>query len=262
MNTIAPPAPHSPTGLRLLCCAAGLILASQGHAATLVNLGAASGFGMIANTAITVAGASSISGDAGTLSGTAIEGVGQLTLTGTNHGGDAFTQSAHADFSNAFTTAALQAANFTYPEVSDLGGLTLFPGVHKGLSSLAINGTLTLDAQGDPGAVWIFQTVSTLVTGSGSTITLTGGAQASHIFWQVGSSATMGTSSHLEGSILAQTSITLTTGASVMGGLYARDGAVTLDNNSVGIPEPASLGLLTIAGSLSLIRRRRPRGNC
>jgi hypothetical protein len=78
----------------------------------------------------------------------------------------------------------------------------------------------------------------------------------------VGSSATMGTASHLEGSILAQSSITLTTGASITGGLYARDGAVTLDNNIVGIPEPATVGLLTVAGGLSLMRRRRSTGIC
>ena len=262
MNTTTLLVPFSRSGLRIVCCAAGLLGLNQSHAATAVSLGAASGFGMITNTAITVAGPSTIFGDAGTLSGTAIEGVGLLTLTGINHGGDVVTQSAHADFAAAFTSAAGQAANFTYPPVSDLGGMTLFPGVHKGLSSLAITGNLTLDAQGDPAAVWIFQMDSTLVTGSGSSMSLIGGAQASNIFWQVGSSATLGTASHLDGSILAQTSITLTTGASVTGGLYARDAAITLDTNMAGIPEPAGLGLLAVAGSLSLIRRRRPCGNC
>ncbi len=248
------------TSLRRLGISAALILGvSQAQAATLVNLGSASGFGILANTAITVAGPSTITGDAGTKSGTAITGLEMLTLNGTHHGGSAFTQTAHDDFAAAFTSAAGQAADFNYAGAFDLGGLTLLPGVHKGAESFGITGTLTLNAMGNPDAVWIFQTGSTLVTAADSTVLLSGGAQASNVFWQVGSSATLGTDSHLEGQILAQTSITLTTGASTAGGLYARDGAITLDTNIAGIPEPSSLGLFAAAVGLILSRRHPSR---
>lgn len=249
----------SPQFLRILKLGshAAILMALNpaGAAATLVNLGAASGFGLLANSEITVAGPSTIYGDAGTLSGTAISGVELLTLTGVNHGGDAFTQTAHADFALAFTSAAGQAGDFNYAPVSDLGGLTLSPGVHRGQSSFAITGALTLDAMGNPDAVWVFQSGSTLVTGSDSTVILTGGARASNVFWQVGSSATLGTGSHVEGHILAQTSITLNTGASTNGGLYARDAAITLDNNIAGVPEPSGLVLLAAAAGLIFFRR-------
>jgi Ice-binding-like len=259
MNLIALAAPYFATLYKLGCPAAMLLAVSQGQAATLVNLGTASGFGILANTAITVAGPSTISGDAGTLSGTGISGPGPLTLSGINHGGDAFTQTAHADFAAAFTNAAGQAADFNYAGAYDLGGLNLLPGVHRAPVSLAINGTLTLNAMGNPDAVWIFQTASTLVTGSSSTVILMGGAQADHVFWQVGSSATLGTGSHLEGHLLAQTSITLTTGASANGGLYARDGAITLDTNVAGIPEPSGMMLMAAAVGLVFLQRRPSR---
>ncbi|MEU8272280.1 ice-binding family protein, partial [Sphaerisporangium sp. NPDC049002] len=114
-----------------------------------------------------------------------------------------------------------------------------------------ITGNLTLDAQGDPDAVFVFQAASTLITASASTVTLTGGAQAYNVFWQVGSSATLGTGSTLAGDILALTSITVTTGVTVNGRTLARNGAVTLDTDtitkaagtlSISVPATANLG--------------------
>jgi hypothetical protein len=225
-------------------------------AATLVPLGTAGGFGVLAGTEITVTGPTTIRGDAGTTSGTGITGLTSLSLTGTNHGGDAVTLAAQLDLTTAWMNALLQPADFNWPAISDLGGQTLTPGVHRGLSSLAITGNLTLNGGGDSESVWIFHAFSTLTTASNANIILTNGAQASNILWVAGSSATLGTGSHLQGNLLAVTNVTLTTGATVEGGVYARNGAVTLDTNVAGIPEPMST-LLAAAGLLGTMLHRR-----
>jgi hypothetical protein len=118
----------------------------------------------------------------------------------------------------------------------DLGGQTLAPGIYKSNTSLAITGTVTLDGGGDPNAVWIFQIASTFITAGNSNVVLAGGAQAHNIFWQVGSSATLGTTSTLNGTIVALASVTLTTGATLNGRALASTGAVTLDTNTVVVP--------------------------
>jgi hypothetical protein len=115
----------------------------------------------------------------------------------------------------------------------DLVGKTFTSGVYKSTSSLALTGDVTLDAQGDPSAVFIFQISSTLITGSGSHVVLANGASACNVFWQVGSSATLGTNSVFKGSILALTSITITTGVNLQGRALARNGAVTLDTDVI-----------------------------
>ena len=120
----------------------------------------------------------------------------------------------------------------SYGPVADLGGMTLTSGVYSDSTSFGLTGTLTLDAQGNPNAVWIFQTGSTLITSANSAIILVGRAQADNVFWQVGSSATQGTDSDFIGNILALTSIMLDTGATVDDSLLAQNGAVTLDNVS------------------------------
>ena len=133
----------------------------------------------------------------------------------------------------------------------DLGGLTLVPGVYCFSSSAQLTGALTLDAEGDPNAVWVFQIGSTLTTASNSSVLLINGGQACNVFWQVGSSATLGTTTSFVGNILALTSITLNTGANVSGRALARNGAVTLDTNTISVavcgvppvtPIPPTLG--------------------
>lgn len=125
------------------------------------------------------------------------------------------------------------------PLAGNLGGLTLPPGLYKSTSSLSISsGDLTLDAQGDPNAVFILQMASTLTTTSGRAVILSGGAKASNVFWQVGSSATLGTTSAFVGTIMADQSITLDTGATLSGRALARIGAVTLAANTVVRPTP------------------------
>ncbi len=123
----------------------------------------------------------------------------------------------------------------------NLGGLTLAPGLYVNSSSTGISGAgpqgiLTLDGQGDPNAVWIFKMGSTLITDSGTSVVLAGRAQAKNIYWQVGSSATLGTNSIFKGNILADVSITLTTGVNLEGRALTRVGAVTLDTNTLTMP--------------------------
>jgi hypothetical protein len=133
----------------------------------------------------------------------------------------------------------------------NLGGQTLTPGLYKSTSTLAISsGDLTLDAQGDANAVFIFQMGSSFTSTVGRQIILAGGAKAANIFWQVGSSATLGTGSVFKGNILALASITVTTGAAVEGRLLARTGAVTLDANVVGVAASADITPPTVSSTV------------
>jgi hypothetical protein len=157
-------------------------------------------------------------------------------VTGTTHAGDAVALQAQSDLVTAYNALASQACDF-YLTGQDLGGKTLTPGVYCFSSSAQLTGTLTLNAQLNPNAVFVFKIGSTLTTASSSEVQVinTGGGSDCNVFWQVGSSATLGTSTTLAGSILALTSITLTTGANVSGQALARTGAVTLDGNAVSV---------------------------
>ena len=215
-----------------------------------VDLGTARSFAVLAGSAITNTGPTTISGTAGgdvglsPASGTAITGLTTDHVEGTIYTVDAFGPDGsveNADLlttaKNDLTTAYNDAANRTVTETIDvqLGGQTLTPGVYDelGAGTFNITGTLTLDAEGDPNAVFIFQASSTLVTASDSKIVLINGAQPCRVFWQVGSSATLGTDSIFVGHILALTSITANNGAEVEGQLLAQEGAVTLDDNTI-----------------------------
>jgi hypothetical protein len=131
---------------------------------------------------------------------------------------------------------AAAGATATQSVSGDLGGTTLVSGVYKSTSSIGLTGTVTLNGQGNPDSVFIFQAGSTLTTASGSVVALENGAQACNVFWQVGSSATLGTTTQFNGSILASTSITLTTNATVTGRVLASTGAVTMDTNTITVP--------------------------
>jgi len=154
------------------------------------------------------------------------------------HAGDPTAAQAQGDLTTAYNDAAGRTVG-AIAVAGNRGGLTLTPGLYKSTSSLEISsGDLTLDARGDTNAVFIFQMASTLTTTSGRQVILRGGAKAANIFWQVGSSATLGTGSVLKGNILALTSITLQNGAAVEGRLSARTAAVTLDANTITLPVP------------------------
>jgi type VI secretion system secreted protein VgrG len=203
-------------------------------AAGAVPLGTATSFAVLAGAGITNTGPTTVTGDLGTYPTTTMTGTASITISGTNHAGDSVTQGAKTDLVTAYNTAAGEGP--TSPIAADLGGQTLGPGVYNSASSIGLTGTLTLDAHGNPDAKFVFQAGSTLTTASASQVQLVNGAQACNVYWQVGSSATLGTGSSFRGSILALTSITATTGATVRGRLLARNGAVTLDTNTITRP--------------------------
>jgi hypothetical protein len=203
-------------------------------AQTTIPLGTAANFAVLAGATVTSTGLTVITGDLGLSPGTAVTGIPPGIVNGALHTGDATASIAKTDLATAINTA--NALTLPILIAGDLGGRTLVPGLYKSTSSLAVTGALTLDAQGDPNAVWVFQIASTLTTLTGSQIILTGGAQASNIFWVVGSSATLGTTSVFKGTIMAYASITITTGATVDGRALAEVGAVTLDSNIITKP--------------------------
>ncbi|HEY5115228.1 MAG TPA: ice-binding family protein [Nakamurella sp.] len=196
-----------------------------------VELGTAASFAVLAGTGITNTGPTTITGDIGTFPTATITGLTSLTVSGTNHAGDSVTQGAKTDLTTAYTTAAGEGPTTAIP--ADLVGQTLKPGVYNSASAVGLSGVLTLDAAGDPNAVWVFQAGSTLITASGSKVVMLNGAQSCHVYWQVGSDATLGTNSTFAGTILALTSISLQTGATVDGRVLARNGAVTMDTNTI-----------------------------
>ena len=222
---------HGMAWLPVLALLAVLALAGSARAQAPVSLGTAGSFAVLAGTTVTNTGPTVINGDLGLSPGTSVTGFPPGTVNGTQHIANAVAGQAQIDLTTAYNTAAAQAPTGTV--TADLGGQTLTPGVYRSATSLGLTGTLTLDAQGNPNAVFIFQAGSTLITASGSSVNLINGAQACNVFWQVGSSATLGTGSTFRGTILALTTITATTGAVVDGRLLARNGATTLDSNTV-----------------------------
>ncbi len=220
-----------------------------------VNLGSNSTFAILAGTTVTVTGGGTITGNIGIFPGTAyIAGNPAVTVNGTLYAGGPVAAQAQLDLTTAFNDAAGRTVN-AITVAGNIGGQTLAPGLYKSTSSLAISsGDLTLDAQGNANAVWIFQIASTLTTTSGRQVILAGGAKAANIFWQVGSSATIGTTSVFQGNILAAVSISMLTGSTLAGRALAMGGAVTLDTGggtSATIPVAATLPTVTSTVPLS-----------
>jgi len=210
----------------------GGVIPGGGASPLPVNLGTTASFRVLAGTTVTNIGLTSVDGDIGVSPGSAVTGFPPGTLSGTIFTPPSVADTAQTDLTTAIGDAAGRPANATVS--GNLGGLTLAPGVYKSTSSLAISsGDLTLTGLGDSNAVFIFQIASSLTVTSGRRVILTGGAKASNVFWQVGSSATLGTSSFFAGTIMAQASITLQTGASLEGRALASSGAVTLDTSLV-----------------------------
>ena len=201
-------------------------------AATSANLGTADSFAVLAGSAITNNGSSIINGNLGISPGSAVTGFPPGSINGTQQVANSIAVQAQTDLTAAYNNAAGQTPVSTIP--TELGGTIKTAGVYDSAAgTFQITGTLTLDAAGDPNAVFVFKTNSTLITSGTSNVVLLNAAQACNVFWQVGSSATLGTNSIFKGNILALTSATLTTGTNVEGRVLARNGAVTLDTNII-----------------------------
>jgi Ice-binding-like len=259
----------------LSICLAALVISPLTSYATaiFVDLGTADNFAVLAGTTVTnTATPTVINGNLGVWPGSAITGFGPGTGTvnGTIDDDNPVAMQAEGDLTTAYNFAAAEPCG-TNLSGMDLGGMTLMTGVYCFNSSAGLTGILTLNAMGNPNAVFVIQIDSSLTTGTDSSINLIGGAQGANVFWQVGSSATLGTGTAFEGNILALTSISLTTGATIggaspgeCGSALASNGAVTLDNNTVSVctaagsvPEPSTGSLLVLIGGPGLLWLRR-----
>ena len=196
-----------------------------------VGLGTADSFAVLGGSTVTNTGPTVVNGDLGLAPGTAVPGFPPGLVNGTIHVADAVAVQAKTDLVTAYNDAAGRLPALAIP--ADLGGLTLTAGVYKSSSSLGLTGALTLDAQGNPNTVFVFQAGSTLTTASASRVNLINGAQACNVYWQVGSSATLGTTSNFSGVIMAMQSISMNNGVTVLGRAFARNGAVTMINDNI-----------------------------
>jgi hypothetical protein len=232
----ARPHPHrlgrhvAPLALLAMALFPLLPVTSAAAAQAPIGLGTATSFAVLAGSGITNTGATTVTGDIGTFPTPSETGFGSITQSGVNHAGDAVTQGAKNNLVSGYNQAA--AATPAISVATELGGRTLTPGVYSS-PTLGLTGTLTLDAQGNPQSVFILKAASTLITASGSNVVVINGGSGCNVFWQVGSSATFGTASHLVGTVMAKTSITATTSATFIGRLLAENGAVTLHNNTI-----------------------------
>ena len=196
-----------------------------------VGLGTADSYAVLAGSTITNTGPSTVNGDLGLSPGTAVTGFPPGTVNGATHISDAAAAQAQSDTTTAYNDAAGRTPASAVS--ADLGNQILAPGVYKSASSLGLTGTLTLDGQNNADSVFVLQAGSSLTTASGSRVTLINGAQACNVFWQIGSSATLGSSSVFAGNVIALTSISLNDGVSLAGRVLARNGAITMINDTV-----------------------------
>lgn len=225
-----------------------VVLPLSAFAATSPRLGTALNFSVLAGSTITNTGPTVVTGSLGLDPGSAVTGFPPGRITGSKHITDAVALQAKGGLVTAYNDAA------NAPTTSDLtgknlGGKNLNPGVYAFSSSAQLTGSLTLSGKG----VYIFKIKSTLTTASNSVVRLTDGAEGCSVFWQVGSSATLGTASQLQGNLMALTSITMTTGATIRSGrALARNGAVTLDANTITPPSGTCTTALTTSTSASV----------
>jgi len=224
----------------------GAALTSPSHAQA-PSLLTAGSFGVLAGSTVTNTGSTVINGDVGVSPGSAITGFPPGIVNGTIHAADAVAGQAQVDATSAYNDLASRPIT-TNLTGQDLGGKTLIAGVYGFNTSAQLTGTLILDGQGNPNSVFIINIGSTLTTASGSSILLINGAQGGNVFFRVGSSATLGTSTSFTGDILALTSITLDTSAKIIcGDALAKNGAVTLDSNTI------TACTLTVASASSVL---------
>ncbi|MEU1657523.1 ice-binding family protein [Streptomyces griseofuscus] len=215
--------------------AAAMVVLSPAQAvaiATPVPLATAASFSVLAGAGVTNTGATVISHDLGTHPNPSITGFPPGQVLGAVHAADAVALQAKSDLVTAYNNAAGQATDFALAAGIG-GGTTLLPGVYTASSGVGLTGDLVLDAGGNPNSVWVFQIPEALTTATSSRVLLTNGASPCNVYWQVGSSATLGTNSTFVGTIMALTDIHVTTGTNIEGRALARNGAVTLDTNRI-----------------------------
>jgi hypothetical protein len=218
-------------GLLLLGLLSSLLFASSALGATAtVGLGSAASFSVLAGSTVTNTGPTTMFGDLGLYPGTSV--TGEPRVLGQTHVNDQVAVAAKNALTTAYTDAESRPPSGSAG--TDLAGQSFSPGVYDASKSLLLSsGTVTLNAEGDPNAVFIFQIGSTLITGSNTTVSLVNGAQACNVFWQVGSSATLGSGTHFVGTIMAAASVTANTAATIHGRLLAQTAAVTLEDNTI-----------------------------
>jgi type VI secretion system secreted protein VgrG len=238
----------------LTCLLAALVLSFAGpaRAATAtVDLATAASYSVLGGQSVSNTGASTLAADLGVSPGTAITGFPPGVVGGAVHAADAAASQAQSDLTIAYNDAAGRSSSAAV--AGDLVGRRLLPGVYRSTSTLSLTGTVTLDAQGDPAAVFIFQVASALTTFSASQVRTVNGTDPCHVFWQIGSSAILGTSSTFAGTVMALTSISVQTGAVVHGRALARNGSVTLDDDVFASPacNPAAASAAASAYSSS-----------
>jgi ice-binding like protein/exosortase sorting signal-containing protein len=260
----------SGVGFAALLCGVAIVSAQS-------TLGTAQSFAVLGGSTVTNTGPSVITGDLGVSPGSAVTGFPPGIVTGTIHAANAVALQAQNDLTTFYNALASAACTVDLTG-QNLGGMTLTSGVYCFSSSAQLTGTLTLNAQGNANATFVFKIGSTLTTASGSSVVLINGGNPCGVAWQIGSSATLGTTTSFIGNLAALTSITLNTGADIVGRALARNGAVTLDTNDItfapcaagGGPPPvptlttwaviALVGLLALAGFATLRRRQSGTG--
>jgi len=222
------------TSSALALLIATLLIFVSSPVAAQISLGTAQSFGVLGGSSVTNTGATTVNGRVGVSPGSAVTGFPPgVVVGGSIHNNDAVAVQAQSDLTTAYNNIATTPCTVDLTG-QNLGGLTLTPGVYCFSTSAQLTGALTLDALGNPNALFLFKIGSTLTTASGSSVTvINGGSSCNRVYWQVGSSATIGTGTSFAGDILALTSITITTGANTSGRLLARNGAVTLDTNNI-----------------------------